>query len=128
MAQKIGGKRGRPAKTPKKGPWRPTPPDGKSLKDVAGAVDEEVDQGLSQTRAASRRQAAVAQEEGLAVAAPREVGAALAHRALLRRDHLCRTSRCSPDSSGPGRASTSPFSRPRTPRAGGAQVALTGST
>ena len=40
MAQKIGGKRGRPAKTPKKGPWRPTPPDGKSLKDVAGVVED----------------------------------------------------------------------------------------
>ena len=40
MAQKIGGKRGRPAKTPKKGPWRPTPPDGKSLKDVEGTVED----------------------------------------------------------------------------------------
>ena len=40
MAQKIGGKRGRPAKTPKKGRWRPTPPDGKSLKDVAGTVED----------------------------------------------------------------------------------------
>ncbi|KAK7238703.1 hypothetical protein SO694_00021218 [Aureococcus anophagefferens] len=40
MVQKICGKRGRPAKTPKKGPWRPTPPDGKSLKDVAGTVED----------------------------------------------------------------------------------------
>ena len=40
MVQRIGGKRGRPAKTPKKGPWRPTPPDGKSLKDVAGTVED----------------------------------------------------------------------------------------
>jgi len=40
MVQMIGGKRGRPAKTPKKGPWRPTPPDGKSLKDVAGTVED----------------------------------------------------------------------------------------
>ena len=40
MVQRIGGKRGRPAKTPKKGPWRPTPPDGKSLKDAAGTVED----------------------------------------------------------------------------------------
>ena len=40
MVQRIGGKRGRPATTPKKGPWRPTPPDGKSMKDVAGTVED----------------------------------------------------------------------------------------
>ena len=40
MVQRIGGKRGRPAKTLEKGPWRPTPPDGKSLKDVAGTVED----------------------------------------------------------------------------------------
>ncbi|KAH8059595.1 hypothetical protein JL722_5223 [Aureococcus anophagefferens] len=40
MVQKLGGKRGRPAKSPQKGPWRPTPPDGKSLKDVAGTVED----------------------------------------------------------------------------------------